>query len=121
YDAVVGLDADSARVAYDQLSGEYYASAAMVMLGNSRFARTAVSNRLQRRCAGGTDDGNTVDMAGSTRYQACGGQVWLQAYGNWSRFDDDGNAATLDSDVGGFFLGADKQLAPGLRLGFVAG
>src|SRR5699024_8731937 len=42
-------------------------------------------------------------------------------FGAWGEIDSDGNAAQLDHDTYGFFLGADAAVFDAWRLGFVAG
>ncbi|HEY0114831.1 MAG TPA: autotransporter domain-containing protein, partial [Allosphingosinicella sp.] len=89
FDALVVLDAASARTAFDQVSGEIHASTRTALLDDSRFLRDALL---------------TATAAGSGR------TVWAQAYGNWGQIDGDGNAALLDRDGRGFFAGVDVPL-----------
>ncbi|MGH8600365.1 MAG: autotransporter outer membrane beta-barrel domain-containing protein [Burkholderiales bacterium] len=42
--------------------------------------------------------------------------VWARSFGSWDGFDGDGNAARLDRDIGGPFIGADVPV--GGLLGF---
>jgi uncharacterized protein with beta-barrel porin domain len=103
YDAVLMLDIPGARNAFDQLSGEIHASAAGVMLDDSRFVREAALDRV--RLATGTG--------------APG--LWGQGYGAFSSRDGDGNAADLDAHSGGFFAGVDASVADSIRLGVLTG
>lgn len=104
YGAVAGVSSeDSARVVFDSLSGEIYASSQSVMLEDSRFVRDAVTNRLR------------TDLSSSQ------GGVWGQAFGAQGDFDGDGNAAGLDRSIAGVFVGADTAVAPQTKLGFAAG
>src|SRR5699024_4292456 len=59
YAAVTGLSAADARQAFNDLSGEYYASAMTGMLADSGFVRTAVSDRLDQACNGDNPNANT--------------------------------------------------------------
>ncbi|WP_041782266.1 autotransporter domain-containing protein [Ancylobacter novellus] len=138
-----------ARQAFDALSGEVHASAAGVMLDESRYLRDAVLGRARQ--AYGDISGPLAALApevaavtfapaapqGSAAlgYGAAGAQpvapppspdgpvsaTWAQAIGAWGRLDGDGNAATLDSSVGGLISGFDVTFADSWRLGLAAG
>jgi outer membrane autotransporter protein len=95
--------AEEARLAFDQLSGEVYASAGATLLDDSRFLREAIGRQV------------------TTETDSEGPVLWTQAYGSWANADSDGNAAGFDRNVGGVFFGADGDLTDALRLGFVGG
>ncbi|MFC4299460.1 autotransporter domain-containing protein [Castellaniella hirudinis] len=107
HDAVLGLSADTARSAFDQLSGEIHAATRGVLIENSRMLRDAANDRLRSVQA--------ATPAASTR-----AHVWAQAYGHWGRSPGDGNAATLRHDSQGLFFGVDRPLGDGY-LGLMAG
>ncbi|MFG1465914.1 autotransporter-associated beta strand repeat-containing protein [Xanthobacter sp. DSM 24535] len=140
-----------ARQAYDALSGEVHASAAGVMLDESRYVRDAVLGRA-RQAYGNVPDPlaalgpevptvtfapETPQRSAALGYEAAGASLidkaprqfpdepvsaaWAQAIGAWGRIDGDGNAATLDSSVGGFISGFDVTFANTWRLGLAAG
>ncbi|WP_141694038.1 autotransporter outer membrane beta-barrel domain-containing protein, partial [Methyloligella halotolerans] len=46
---------------------------------------------------------------------------WTQGFGSWANFDGNGNAASLDRDMGGFISGVDAEVMPGWRAGIAAG
>ena len=94
---------DAARDAFDQLSGEVYSSEKTALLEESRFIREAT---LQRLVESQADDGIAL---------------WSQGYGAWGTFNGDGNAVGFDRDAGGVFIGADGEVASGVRLGIVGG
>jgi outer membrane autotransporter protein len=100
FDALVVLDAASARTAFDQVSGEIHASTRSALLDDSRFLREALLTVA------------TVDGRSS---------IWGQAYGNWSQIDGDGNAAPLDRDGRGLFAGVDFPVGPSFSAAFGAG
>jgi len=102
WDAAVQLDADTARAAFDRLSGEIHASARTALIEDSRFAREAALERMRTPIAQG-------------------GAVWGRVFGSWNHIDSDGNAAKLGRSAGGFFVGVDGQLSEGVRLGVLAG
>lgn len=95
--------AEDARLAFDQLSGEVHASAKATLLDDSRFLREAVGRQM------------------STGPAVEGPSFWTQAYGSWANLDSDGNGASIDRNGGGFFVGAEGDLAEAMRLGFVGG
>lgn len=107
HDAVLGLSADAARSAFDQLSGEIHAATRGALIENSRILRDAANDRLRSVQA--------APPAASARTH-----VWGQAYGHWGRSPGDGNAAALRHDSRGLFFGADRLLGAGF-LGLMAG
>ncbi|MDW6025493.1 autotransporter domain-containing protein [Mesorhizobium sp. BAC0120] len=126
YDAVVVLDEDTARGAFDLLSGEIHASAKTALIEDSRFVRDAATNRIRAAFGGASSaaapvfaygpGGPEPAAAGTERFA-----VWGQAFGSWGNWDGDGNAASMDRSIGGFFLGGDMLAAENLRLGLLAG
>jgi outer membrane autotransporter protein len=89
-------------------SGEIYASANGALLENSRFVREAVVNRVRQ----------TQDPAGTPRTNRA---EWGHVFGSFGNRDGDGNAATIDTSIGGFFVGGDAVIADLLRLGMATG
>jgi len=126
YDAVVQLDEDAARGAFDALSGEMHASVAGAIVDTSAQLRHAVGSRL--RSAFG--DAATPDLpvmgygkgglelvaADSDRFV-----VWGQALGNWGSFDGNGNAGGLEHSSGGLIAGGDTIVGDGWRVGLLSG
>jgi outer membrane autotransporter protein len=102
WDAAVQLDADTARAAFDALSGEIHASAKTALLEDSRFVRDAALDRLRASDAG---------------HRA----IWGRAFGSWGHIRGDGNAARLERSTGGLFLGADGAISDTVHLGVLAG
>lgn len=116
YDAVVQLDAAGARGAFDQLSGEIYASTMGILIDDSRFVRNATIDRL--RAAFGSVGSSATPVAIYDRNgepQAVAATTnrvafWSEGFGSWGRTDGDGNAATLQRETGGVFVGGDGRL-----------
>ncbi len=124
YDAVVVLGEASARAAFDSLSGEIHPSASGLLLQESRFGRDAVNARIRSAFDGlAASDMPMVAFHGDggALETAKGAVAWGQAYGSWGRTGSDGNAAALDYNSGGFFLGLDADVFSGWRAGVVAG
>ena len=83
--------------AFDQLSGEVYASTAGVGIEQERLVREAVLGRV-----------NAVAMA--ARGDAAAGKgagAWAQVFGGGGQGDNDGNAARIETDRTGFATGID--------------
>lgn len=111
YDAVVALDATAARQAFDQLSGEPYASTRTALIDDSRYVRDAIERHLLGL------DNNSNGTQGST---GSGVTAWSSAWGHWGDHDSAGGAAGMSANGSGLLVGADLPLANG-RLGVVAG
>ncbi len=83
--------------AFDQLSGEVYATAAGVGIEQERLVREAVLGRL-----------NAVAMAARETPEAGqGAGAWAQVFGGWGNGDGDGNVARFSADRMGFATGID--------------
>lgn len=125
YEAVALLDINSARDAFDQLSGEIHASIKGGLVDDSRFIRDAILSRLDAAFGGIAaasvpvmaygEDGPEVVAADTNRFA-----VWTQGFGSWGSHDSDGNAAALDRSSAGLLMGADG-MAGAWRLGMVGG
>ena len=115
FDNVVGLDAPSARRAYQQLGGAWLASVQSGLLEDSRFVREAVLNELaQGRCAGAF--GRATPVAQGER--AC---AWARAF-HADRSRPGRNGVWGDSrSVQGVFAGAQHRVAPNVWLGGMVG
>jgi len=127
YLAFVLLEDDAALIqnTLDQLSGEIHGSLKSTLLADSHFLRDAVTGRL--RSAVQSDAGMAVAVGDSTVEPAADYSVarkssgfWMQGFGSWGDWDDDGNAAALDRSTGGVIAGVDT-LVGGWRLGVAGG
>ncbi|TWD55771.1 outer membrane autotransporter protein [Agrobacterium vitis] len=99
YNTVLFMNADNARKAFDQVSGEDHASVQSALLSNSRFVSSMALDRLY--------DGDTG--------------FWTSGYGARTHFGSDGNAASYDLSGGGVFFGGDGFVADHVRLGALTG
>ncbi|RUX65038.1 autotransporter outer membrane beta-barrel domain-containing protein, partial [Mesorhizobium sp. M7A.F.Ca.US.014.04.1.1] len=127
YDAIAGLpDDETAREAFDVLSGEIHASAKSALIEDSHFVRDAINDRLRAAFEGVGipatpvlaygEGGPMLAPATTDRFAA-----WGTAFGSWGSFDGDGNAAGLDTSTGGFLTGVDGLVAEDVRLGIMTG
>jgi outer membrane autotransporter protein len=112
--AIVMLPDDAtARNAFDQVSGEAYASAQSAFLNDSHYLRDAVRNRVrwdvmsEVRSQPGSEDIDPV--------------VWGHLFTSRSSYDADSNAHGLSRTLGGFIGGADFTIDPHWQVGGVFG
>ena len=113
FDAVLTLSNAEAPGALDQLSGEIHASVASLLVEDSRFVREAAIDRLRQAF--------TAPDAGSGTGSGVGVAAWGRSFGSLARREGDGNAAAMDRDIGGVFLGGDAALTDDVRLGLMGG
>lgn len=112
YDALVVLDAVTARRAFDQLSGEIHASTRTAIQDDDRYVRDAINQHL----AGLTNSANGLNVTDDH-----GVTAWTAVWGHWGSHDDDGNASSLTADGSGLLMGADLPVGDDARLGAVLG
>src|SRR5690606_6406821 len=84
-------DVGEARAAFDAISGEIHASAKTALIEDSRYLREAANDRIRTAFAAADDDGTGA---------------WARGFGAIGHIDSDGNAAALDRNLGGLFVGA---------------
>ena len=143
--AVLNLpSADSARQAFDALSGEIHATLPGVLADESRYVRDAILGRLTQATytnsagqfaslgAGGPQVVSLNSQAMALGYDNkslgdaphaydSGIAFWTNAYGAWGNFDGNRNAATADRNLGGFVSGMDALVTGSWRLGVATG
>jgi outer membrane autotransporter protein len=103
YNAIAYLpDAAAARAAFDQISGEIHSTARGQTVQDSRFVREALSARMQ--------------APGEERKA-----LWVSGYGSWGNTGGDGNAAKVNRDIGGFFVGVETDVGDDASVGILAG
>ncbi|MCB5425861.1 autotransporter domain-containing protein [Altererythrobacter sp. CC-YST694] len=85
---------------FDNLSGEIHASLKSALIDESRILRGVAMDRA-------------AELGEGTG-------LWATAFGNWGSLEGDGNAAELESDSAGAFMGIDAQLGD-WRLGVLGG
>ncbi|MFS8049625.1 autotransporter domain-containing protein [Rhizobium sp. BR 314] len=127
YTVIAGApDAGTARADFDALSGEIHASARSALIDDSHFVRDAANNRI--RSAFGDATGADMPLLGygpdgvkPVTADSTGAVAWGQAFGTWGSYDGDGNAAGMDTSIGGFLAGLDGEVAENVRLGLLAG
>lgn len=108
-------DGDSARAAFDSLSGSALVSTRAVIVEDSRIPRDAAINRLR------TAFGDIGAPATSATAHEEGVVVWGDVFGGWGALDGNANASTLERNVDGVVFGVDAPAFDGWRLGVLAG
>ncbi|MDQ0011565.1 outer membrane autotransporter protein [Luteibacter jiangsuensis] len=106
YDAILRLDAASARAAFDSLSGEIHASTRTAIADDQRYQREAINNHL---------------LDADAAREGEGVSAWASAWGHWGHHDGDGNAARMSASGGGLLVGADTVVGSATRVGFALG
>ncbi|MCX5516566.1 autotransporter outer membrane beta-barrel domain-containing protein [Kaistia algarum] len=124
--ALSQLDLAGAAAALNQLSGEEHASIKGVMIDDSRFVREAALDRLRAAFGDGVATGQTVaayDATGAVKVPANTDRfaLWGGGFGSWGSWDGNRNAASVDRDIGGLFVGADGRVGDAWRLGVIGG
>ncbi|MFS8484400.1 autotransporter domain-containing protein [Xanthomonas campestris pv. raphani] len=105
YNGLLIMDADTARAAFDDLSGEIHASNRALLL-EDRFLREGINQRLRQSANLGDSDGASAWVAGS---------------GASNRLDGDGSAARASQRREGLMAGVDWSFGQGWTAGFAAG
>lgn len=121
YNALLMLNAAQARDAFNQLSGEQYASVQASLQQSGTLVGSVVNQHMQTMFDGGslTVPPLAMSLVQSPERERNG--AWGQMFGSWTRSKGDGNVGKLDSNTGGFLVGADRELSDGVRAGAYAG
>jgi len=145
-DAALVLTPEQARAAFDSVSGEIHPSLHALMLDESAVVRDTILGRQRLDTAQGwagtfatgfaEEDEAALAYAKKARKIKGGPRwpvkapppvigplygAWVQGYGNWTRLNSDGNAATLRASTGGAIGGVDVTLNHNWRFGIATG
>jgi autotransporter-associated beta strand protein len=127
YNAILGLSREEAADAYDQLSGEAYASSIAAMQTSTLMAQQAVLARMRQTCQASSTYSCSVQnplplmplaLEGSDDAQS---SAWAYALGGWGTQDGDRNSASMDHNTSGMMFGYDRALSDAWRGGFTTG
>ncbi|MBF9234112.1 autotransporter outer membrane beta-barrel domain-containing protein [Microvirga alba] len=121
YRAILLLDENSVRAAFDSLSGEIHASTRSILLDTSRYVRDSVTGRLRQAFTPIEGPLSALNASPGVIQTPSGTNValWGQGFGSWGK-NEGGDAAKIDTTTGGFFLGADTLLGA-WRVGLAGG
>ncbi|MGU3401511.1 autotransporter domain-containing protein [Brucellaceae bacterium D45D] len=126
YNRLLMLDADQARSAFDNLSGEIHASTQTALIEDSRHVREAINARLRSAFDAAGSSSSPVIAYGPSGYPVSvsaddpGGVLWSHGFGSWGSHDNNGNAAATDRRTAGVLFGMDADIAD-WRFGLVGG
>ncbi|MDC6118415.1 autotransporter outer membrane beta-barrel domain-containing protein [Serratia rubidaea] len=121
YNSLLMLNAAEARNAFDQLSGEQYASVQSSLLQSGTLVGSVVNQHMQTMFDGDSLKVPPLAMSLVQSPERERNGAWGQMFGSWTRSKGDGNVGKLDSNTGGFLVGADRELSDGVRAGAYAG
>ncbi|MDR2838854.1 MAG: autotransporter domain-containing protein [Azonexus sp.] len=131
WDAVVQLDPETARQAFDQLSGDIHPSAQGALIEDSRLLRESAFDRLRQAACdnAGSAVARVVNAPGQRRSEIrydgqCADDqpaVWARVFSATGDTRSDGNAARFNRNISGLFVGIDRQLAGAVRVGMSSG
>ena len=122
YQSILGLSTPDARAAFDQLSGEGYATAQSAMIQDAGVVRDAVTDRVMQAfdALTGAEPSNYMAAEGTDASPAWDGGIWGSGYGQHRSTSSDGNAGAASDTIGGVFAGVDGTLN-GTTLGALFG
>ncbi|AGB83144.1 outer membrane autotransporter barrel domain-containing protein [Serratia sp. FGI94] len=121
YNALLMLNAAEARDAFNQLSGEQYASVQASLQQSGTLVGSVVNQHMQTMFDGDSLPVPPLAMSLVQSPERERNGAWGQMFGSWTRSKGDGNVGKLDSNTGGFLVGADRELSDGVRAGAYAG
>jgi outer membrane autotransporter protein len=132
--AALGLSEAEARDAFDQLSGEIYASTKGLLISQSETLRNALDDRLLQPDGSQAaqfatsplalnlaSDGAPCSIALCAAGEGSALAVWTRALGSWTSTNGDGNAGSAHSETGGMLAGFDATFDDRWRVGLAAG
>jgi outer membrane autotransporter protein len=140
YNSILVMNADEARKAYQQLSGDAYAGQQSAIMQSSSAVNAAINNRIRSAFDGvGVGSvpvlGYAEEKAQKTdgpfaSYEARNvGRIadpdrfglWSAGFGSWGSTDGLDGASGTDSSTGGFMIGADGMISRNWRAGVFFG
>ncbi|ARP81994.1 hypothetical protein CAL12_15015 [Bordetella genomosp. 8] len=125
YTRVLNLPEGAPPAVFDSLSGEIHASTTSVLLGVADNVATLPLAHLRANLDAGQAAGAPTAQLGagdaSAMPRAAAQPVWAQVFGNWRTLDGDGNAAKVKDTDSGLFVGADRGVGNGWRVGGALG
>ncbi|WP_316859305.1 autotransporter domain-containing protein [uncultured Cohaesibacter sp.] len=126
YNAIVVLPDGEPADAFNQLTGEQYATLQTIMTLDSAIDRNAANQRLRSSMGGIGGSGDQVSVGFHNEEELPSSlsptpQIWAQAFGNWSKIGSTVNTASVTSQSKGFLVGMDAEMWSDWRTGAFAG
>lgn len=113
--------------AFDQLSGESYASTKTALIEDSHYVRDLATERLRSSfssAAAPSFSATTLDADGkpvAATATSSGVAVWTKGFGAWGHTNGSGGAASASDSTGGVLVGADSLVGDKWRVGGLFG
>ena len=122
YAAILTLDENGARKAYNKVSGEQAASTQGGIAQNASIVGATVGARVNQAfdASGSSVPGMQIATHGAAAATAIDYTAWTRAYGSVGSVDATANTASMDSSAVGVMIGADAAMGD-VRLGVFAG
>ncbi|WP_157792987.1 autotransporter outer membrane beta-barrel domain-containing protein [Bordetella genomosp. 8] len=130
YTRVLNLPVGAPPAAFDALSGEVHASAIAVLQGIADTVASLPVDHLRANLYAGQvpgaptaqrDAGASTGGDGAALPRSAAQPLWAQVFGNWRTLAGGGGAGRLRDSDGGLFVGGDRAVGGGWRLGGALG
>lgn len=129
YDAAISLAQGEPQGFFSALSGEAHAGVTAGLANLASTVRTVPLSQLRANLNAGTRPGAPTAAAGASDAAPLSAALpssralpaWAQIIGNWQRIGATGDTAALRQRTGGVFVGADRDVGAGWRLGGALG
>jgi fibronectin-binding autotransporter adhesin len=123
--AVSTVSAAQAPGTFDALSGEIHPSTTSVLQSIAQNTASMPLEHLRTSLSAGSVNGPATAQLGSSDASSLPGSaaqpVWAQVFGNWRTLSGNGDAGQVRESDGGLFVGADRAVGAGWRLGGALG
>lgn len=127
YSQVLNLPVGAPPAAFDALSGEIHASTIAALHGVGGTVASLPMAHLRANLYAGQTAGEPTAQAGTAASGAlamprpAAQPLWAEVFGNWRTLDGNGNAGRVRQSDGGLFVGGDRAVSAGWRLGGALG
>jgi outer membrane autotransporter protein len=119
--AVSTVTAAQAPGTFDALSGEIHPSTTSVLQSISQNVASMPLDHLRNSLSVGAVNGPATAQLGSGDFSSLPSSaaqpVWAQVFGNWRTLGGNSNTGEVKESDGGLFVGADRAVGAGWRLG----
>lgn len=126
YDEILNSSPDTLGSNMDQLSGELHASTQSALLTTSGLVQRTLGQRMRGNIGAGLEAGAPMAQAGGAipagaMPRSSAYPLWASVVGDWSALKGNGDAARVETDTTGLFVGGDGIVGNGWRLGAALG
>jgi subtilase-type serine protease len=125
YGRVLNLAEGAPPAVFNSLSGEVHASTAATLQGVAGNVISLPMAHLRENLGAGQLTGPATAQAGPSDAgslpRSAAQPVWAQVFGNWRTLNGNGNSSKTHESDGGLFIGGDRGVGAGWRLGGALG